>query len=158
LSGTPINASDDAAETLDFLLLKVGNVPEKFEGSFLKLASRDPWESCNDHADLEAYIAWHESETRITKRYSGDSQCVTQRTATCFGKKGRRVHGCDTTENSSGAPILLRGGNTIVAVHTNGRIEDDSNCALPTAEIHKTLMNELGKPKWLDAASILWEE
>lgn len=45
-----------------------------------------------------------------------------------------------------------------MAVHTNGRIEDDSNCAVPTAEIKKVLLDDAGRPKFPEATTIVWEE
>ncbi|HEV2153663.1 hypothetical protein [Bradyrhizobium sp.] len=158
LAAVPLNGDDSLATQLDFLLIKVQDLPEQFAGSFLKLAAGDPWKSCKDGADLEAYVTWHESEKRVTKKFSADSQCVTKTKPVCSGEPGRRVHGCDTTEDSSGAPILLRGGSSIVAVHTSGRVDDDSNCALPTSEIRNALYDSSGAPKIPEAASILWEE
>jgi hypothetical protein len=158
LSASPLNGEDPLASELDYLLIKIQNLPDEFAGAFLKLTVGDPWKACKDGADLEAYVTWHESEKRVTKKVSADTQCVTKTKATCVGERGRRVHGCDTTEDSSGAPILLRGGSSIVAVHTNGRIEDDSNCALPSSEIRSALYDALGQPKIPEAASILWEE
>lgn len=158
LSAIPLNGEDPLASELDYLLIKIQNLPDEFAGAFLKLAAGDPWKGCKDGADLEAYVTWHESENRVTKKVSADSQCVTKTKATCVGERGRRVHGCDTTEDSSGAPILLRGGSSIVAIHTNGRVDDDSNCALPSSEIRSALYDASGVPKISEAASILWEE
>jgi len=158
LPARPLNGDDPSASELDFLLIKIESLPDEFAGAFLKLAVSDPWKACKDGADLEAYVTWHESEKRVTKKMSADSQCVTKTKSTCVGERGRRVHGCDTTEDSSGAPILLRGGSSIVAVHTNGRIDDDSNCALPSSEIRSALYDASGSPKIPEAASILWEE
>ncbi len=153
-----LDGDDQQASALDFLFLKMETVPDKFAGAFLKLSARDPWTSCQDGADLESYLTWHENDSKFTKRYSADSQCVTKRTAVCYGKEKARVHSCDTSDSSSGAPILLRGGTSIVAVHTNGRIEDDSNCAIPTAEIKNALMDGAGKFKFPEAATIVWGE
>jgi hypothetical protein len=157
IAARALNADDPQAASMDFIFLKMETVPQQLAGAFLKLSGRDPWTSCEDGADLEAFLAWHDSDSKFTKRYSADSQCVTKRAAVCYGKDRARVHACDTSESSSGAPILLRGGNSVVAVHTNGRIEDDSNCAVPTAEIKKVLF-DAASPKFPEAAAIVWED
>lgn len=81
-----VNGEDPQAASMDFIFLKMDSVPQQFAGAFLKLSARDPWTSCQDGAVLEAFLTWHDSDSKFTKRYSADAQCVTKRAAVCYGK------------------------------------------------------------------------
>jgi len=164
LAAKPVNLGDERAKELDFLLLSVAHVPAAYALASLPIAKGNAWTECSTGTALEAFVVWDEHKDRglpqlhyFQKRYSADNDCKTQ-AGICPIGTGLAIHGCDTSESSSGSPLFLRGGHTIVAVHADGLTDGAKNCAIPASLIwdalvnnspDKNLISEAGRIQWI---------
>lgn len=163
LVAKPVNPDDKSAKNLDFLFLSVTHVPAPYALASLPIANGNAWTECSTGTPLEAFVVWdgHKDQGSpqlhyFEKRYSADSDCKTL-AGICPATIGLAIHGCDTSESSSGSPLFLRGGHTIVAVHADGLTDGAKNCAIPTSLIWKALANNsLNKNSIAETGRIQW--
>jgi hypothetical protein len=125
-----------------------GALPLGFERLSLPLLSNDVRQEylCKE---TRVSVVWRNDQPYshddcLTKKISVDGSCKIEADSCPFNANFLK-HGCDTYEGASGAPILLRNGRAVFAVHQGaGSTKLQKNCAVPTSTIFNEIKAAVG--------------